>query len=111
MQPFEIWLYDNVGDWGISSNTVLEQVKQAGGAPIDLHINSPGGGVFEGYTIFNILAAHKPGVTVYIDGLAASIAAYIAMVGRPIRMAENAMLMIHNPTTSGTDGDAAKLRK
>jgi ATP-dependent Clp endopeptidase proteolytic subunit ClpP len=110
MQPFEIWLYDNVGEWGISSNTILEQVKEAGDAPIDLHINSPGGGVFEGYTIFNILAAHKPGVTVYIDGLAASMAAYIAMVGRPIKMASNAMLMIHNPTGSG-DGDAQKMRK
>jgi ATP-dependent Clp protease, protease subunit len=110
MQPFEIWLYDNVGEWGISSNTILEQVKEAGDAPIDLHINSPGGGVFEGYTIFNILAAHKPGVTVYIDGLAASMAAYIAMVGRPIKMASNAMLMIHNPTGSG-EGDAQKMRK
>jgi ATP-dependent Clp protease, protease subunit len=110
MQPFEIWLYDNVGEWGISSNTILGQVKEAGDAPIDLHINSPGGGVFEGYTIFNILAAHKPGVTVYIDGLAASMAAYIAMVGRPIKMASNAMQMIHNPTGSG-DGDAQKMRK
>jgi ClpP class serine protease len=60
-----------------------------------LHINSPGGLVFDGITIHNLLKQHPANVTTYIDGLAASIASVIALSGDRVVMAENALFMIH----------------
>ncbi|MCP8858926.1 Clp protease ClpP [Latilactobacillus curvatus] len=77
---------------------------------INLHINSPGGSVFEGISIFNQLKQNKATINVYVDGLAASIASVIAMAGDTIFVPENAMLMIHNPWTVGV-GNASELRK
>ena len=77
---------------------------------INLHINSPGGSVFEGIAIHNMLKMHKATVNVYVDGLAASIASVIAMSGDTIFMPENSMLMIHNPWTFAM-GNSKELRK
>lgn len=77
---------------------------------INLHINSPGGSVFEGIAIHNMLKQNKATVNVYVDGLAASIASVIAMSGDTIYMPKNAMLMIHNPWTLAM-GNAKDLRK
>lgn len=77
---------------------------------INLYINSPGGNVFEGVAIHNMLKRHKAKINVYVDALAASIASVIAMAGDTIHMPKNAMLMIHNPWT-WTYGNAAELRK
>lgn len=67
---------------------------------INLHINSPGGDVFDGIAIFNALKHHGAAITVHIDGLAASMASVIAMVGNPVIMPENTMMMIHKPWDS-----------
>ncbi|MDS1578729.1 head maturation protease, ClpP-related, partial [Escherichia coli] len=76
---------------------------------INLHINSPGGDVFEGIAIFNALKNHGASITVYVDGVAASMASVIAMAGDPIIMPENAFMMIHKPWgVSG--GDANDMR-
>ena len=77
---------------------------------INLHINSPGGSVFEGIAIYNMLKQNSAHINVYIDGLAASIASVIAMSGDAIFMPSNAMLMIHNPWTYAV-GNANELRK
>lgn len=77
---------------------------------INLHINSPGGSVFEGIAIYNMLKQHSAQVNVYVDGLAASIASVIAMSGDAIFMPSNAMMMIHNPWTMAV-GNASELRK
>ncbi|MBN7275512.1 Clp protease ClpP [Ligilactobacillus pobuzihii] len=77
---------------------------------INLHINSPGGSVFEGIAIYNMLKQNKATVNTYVDGLAASIASVIAMSGDTIFMPKNAMMMIHNPYMI-TMGNASELRK
>ena len=77
---------------------------------INLHINSPGGSVFEGIAIYNMLKQNKAHINVYVDGLAASIASVIAMSGDAIFMPSNSMLMIHNPWTMAI-GNASELRK
>lgn len=77
---------------------------------INLHINSPGGEVFEGIAIYNMLKQHKAYINVYVDGLAASIASVIAMAGDTVYMPENSMLMLHNPSTI-VFGNADDLRK
>ncbi|EAB8113875.1 Clp protease ClpP, partial [Salmonella enterica subsp. enterica] len=64
---------------------------------INLHIHSPGGSVLDGLAIYNLLKAHPAQKTVYIDGMACSMASAIAMVGNPVIMSENAMMMVHRP--------------
>lgn len=78
-----------------SSSAVAAQLEQAGGEAVEVHINSCGGSVYEGFTIYNLLRNYKGGVTIYIDGIAASIAGVIAMCGAPIYMSRYAHLMIH----------------
>lgn len=88
-----------------------DALKEAGPAKtINLHINSPGGSVFEGIAICNMLKQNSAKVNVYVDGLAASIASVIAMCGDTIFMPQNAMMMIHNPLMM-VGGNAAELRK
>lgn len=77
---------------------------------LSIHINSGGGDVFAGFAIYNMLARHKAHKTVYIEGLAASIASLIAMAGDEIIMPENSMMMIHN-AWAGIAGNADELRK
>src|SRR5690606_20024488 len=77
---------------------------------LNVFINSPGGSVFQGQAIYNILKRQKARVNVYIDGLAASIASVIAMAGDTIFMPKNAMMMVHNPWTFSI-GNAQDLRK
>lgn len=77
---------------------------------LNIYINSPGGDVFAGQTIYSILKRHKAHKNIYIDGLAASIASVIAMAGNTIFMPKNAMMMIHNPWTIGM-GNAKDFRK
>nr|WP_049759179.1 head maturation protease, ClpP-related [Clostridium kluyveri] len=77
---------------------------------INLHINSPGGNVFEGVAIGNMLKQHKAQVNVYVDALAASIASIIAMSGNTILMPKNSMMMIHNPLSIAW-GNAKDFRK
>ena len=66
---------------------------------INLHINSPGGSVFEGIAIGNMLRQHKARVVAHVDALAASIASVIVASCDEVIMPENSMLMIHNPWT------------
>ena len=63
---------------------------------LDIHINSPGGDVFEGAAIANMIKRHPATTNSYVDGLSASIASTIAVSADNVYMPENAMLMIHN---------------
>lgn len=104
-------IYDEISWWtGNDARTFRETLKAVDADVIELRLNSPGGGVFEGVAIYNMLLAHPAQVEVHIDGLAASIASVIAMAGDEIHIAENAMMMIHNPWVS-TRGGAEQLRK
>lgn len=110
----EIWLYDQVGDGyfgGMSAKTFVKELTALGKVDtVNLHINSPGGNVFDGIAIYNALKSHPARVVVDVDGVAASIASVIAMAGNEIRIADNAMMMIHDPYTVSV-GNAAELRK
>lgn len=107
----EISIYDEIGGWGISAKEFADDLKALKGIKdITLRINSPGGSVFDGMAIFNLIKAHDAQITVMVDGLAASMASIIAMAGDLIVMPENSMMMIHNPWTMAW-GDAAELRK
>jgi ATP-dependent Clp endopeptidase proteolytic subunit ClpP len=77
---------------------------------INVYINSRGGEVSEGLSIYNALIRHKASVTTYCDGFACSIASVVFMAGSERIMAESSLLMIHNPWTI-TLGNAKDLKK
>jgi ATP-dependent protease ClpP protease subunit len=107
----EISIYDQIGGWGVTANDFIAQLKELGDVEtINLRIASGGGSIVEGNTIYNALKRHGAKVVTHIDSLAASMASVIAMAGDEIRMAENALLMIHNPWTMSMGG-ADQLRK
>lgn len=109
----EIYVYDVIGGWlaGITPQMVADALKDAGKVDtINLRINSPGGDVFDGVAIYNILKRHPAQKVVDIDSLCGSIATVIAMAGDTVRMAQNAMFMVHEPS-SGSWGTAEDMRK
>ena len=106
-----MYLYDAVSYWtGNDAKTFQRMLSDSDAEEIHLHINSPGGSVFEGVAIFNLLADHDADVIVHIDGLAASIASVIALAGDTVNIAENGMIMIHNPSVVAW-GDSDVMRK
>jgi len=82
-----------------------------GKSKINVYINSGGGSVFAGLAIYNMLKRHKAEKTVYIDGLAGSIASVIAMAGDKVIIPKSAFLMVHKPWSSVWGGDANEFRK
>ncbi len=111
----EIYLYGRIGDsWfdeGISAANVVKDLNALGKKKdIIVRIDSGGGNVFEGTNIYNALVRNTAKITVHIDALAASIASAIAMAGEEIHMADNALMMIHEPAGSCA-GTAADMRK
>jgi ATP-dependent Clp endopeptidase proteolytic subunit ClpP len=108
----EIVIFDEIGFFGITAKDFLDDLKALGDVrAITLRINSPGGGVFDGNAIFNAMKRHPANVTVFVDGLAASIASVIAMAGDRVVMPENAMMMIHDPfgLVVGTSEEMARM--
>ncbi|EFY5549132.1 Clp protease ClpP [Shigella dysenteriae] len=106
----DIYIYDEIGFWGVTAKQFISDLNALGDIThINLHINSPGGDVFEGIAIFNALKTHGASITVYVDGVVASMASVIAMVGNPVIMPENTFMMIHKPF-GFTGGDAEDMR-
>ncbi len=108
-------LYDAVGGWdGIRAKHVVEKLeglKGEGAEHLDVHINSPGGDVFEGMAIHTAIASWPHGEKrIHVDGLAASIASIVAMAGDEIEISPTAMVMVHEPRGFAM-GEAGDLRK
>lgn len=89
---------------------VRDFLAGAAGNTVDIHINSPGGSVFESVAIYNNLKQSNKKVNIYIDGIAASGASIVAMAGNQVFMAQNAMFMIHRALT-GIIGNSSALRE
>ena len=105
----EISIYDAIGSFDVNAKQFVDELKGINADTINLRINSPGGSVIDGNAMFNALQRHPAKVITHIDGLAASMASVIAMAGDEVHMADNALLMIHNPWTFSM-GDADELR-
>ena len=105
----EISIYDAIGSFDVNAKQFVDELKEINADTINLRINSPGGSVIDGNAMFNALQRHPAKVITHIDGLAASMASVIAMAGDEVHMADNALLMIHNPWTFSM-GDADELR-
>ena len=106
----EISIYDAIGSYSVSAKSFIAELKRAGSKDVTLRIHSPGGSILEGNAIYNALKRHPGAVDVVIDGMAASMASVIAMAGDTIEIAENGLVMIHNPSAFG-GGEAKDMRK
>lgn len=95
----KLFLYDEIGFWGDDAQSFVGALQEVGDRDLDVHINSPGGSVFDGVAIYAALTQHKGAVNIYVDGLAASIASVIAMAGDRVVMAKPAMIFVHDPLT------------
>lgn len=102
----EIIVYGQIGtsmwdDSGMSAQKFSDELKALPSTVknLDVRINSPGGDVFQGITIYNRLKQHPAKITVYIDGLAASIASIIALAGDEVIIGDGALFMVHKPWT------------
>lgn len=106
-----VHILDAISWWtGNDARTFQQKLAALDVEELDVYINSPGGSVFEGVTIYNLLAAHPATVNVHVLGLAASIASVIMLAGDSVSIAENAMVMIHDPS-AGIYGKAQDFRQ
>ena len=115
----DLYLYNVIDDFAYegysdSAESILKDINSLGNIKtLNVFINSPGGSVFEGISIKNMLERQKLKgcfINVVIDGLAASIASVIAMAGDKITMPENALMMIHR-ASCGCMGNADDFAK
>lgn len=96
-----ISVYDVIGYeyWtgeGVTAKRIAGALRALGSGPVTVNVNSPGGDMFEGLAIYNLLREHPGEVTVRVMGLAASAASIIAMAGDTVQVARAGFLMIHN---------------
>jgi len=106
-------LIEGIIGYDINENQIRAQLEEANGEPIDLEINTPGGFVFNGITIFNLIknySQNKNNITATITGLAASMGSYIALAANKVIAYDNAIYMIHN-VQSIAIGDYRELQK
>lgn len=92
---FDVIGSDYWGD-GVTASRIAGALRSMNGADVTVNINSPGGDMFEGLAIYNLLREYEGKVTVKVLGLAASAASIIAMAGDDIQIGRGAFLMIHN---------------
>ncbi|HEX6172320.1 MAG TPA: head maturation protease, ClpP-related, partial [Chitinophagaceae bacterium] len=106
-----IFIYGGIGSGQgeISVNNIKAQIDPQASDYL-VHIISPGGEVFEGYGIYNLLKNTGKKVVTQIEGVCASIATLIAFAGEEIIMNKAAEFMIHNPKISDLKGDSYDLR-
>ena len=116
MEPATIQIFDQIGeDWfggsGVSAKAFSQTLQDIGQGPLVVEINSPGGNVWDGLSIYNMLRGRQAPVTTRVVGIAASIASIIALAGDTVEMAEASLFMIHDPSgmVAGTSEDMRKM--
>lgn len=106
----EVYLYDMIGEWGITADAFVTELRAVPARNIELHVNCEGGEVFDGLAIYEAIRQHPAEVTAYVDGLAASAASFIVQAADRRVMARNARMMIHD-AHGLTIGNAADMRE
>ena len=112
----ELMLYGEISSvswWGdeVTPKQFREDLDALGELDrLDIYVNSPGGDVFAGFSIYNIIKRCAAEVVAHVDGLAASAASIVCMAADKIIMPKNATMMIHN-ASSFAYGNKEKMRK
>lgn len=115
-EPATLQIFDQIGeDWfggsGISAKAFSQALQDVGQGPLVIEINSPGGNVWDGLAIYNMLRGRQAPVTTRVVGIAASIASIIALAGDTVEIADAALFMIHDPSgmVAGTSEEMRKM--
>jgi ATP-dependent protease ClpP protease subunit len=105
-------IYDDIGYWGVTAADFMAAFAphDVVGSTVDVHINSPGGDVYDGLAIYHAIKHSQATVNTHVDGLAASAASFIAMAGKEIIVGRNSRMMIHDASTMAY-GNAQDLRE
>jgi ATP-dependent protease ClpP protease subunit len=94
--PAEVYLYDMIGEWGVSAQDFVNDLRGITAKTINLRVSCEGGEVFDGLAIYESLVRHPAAVTAFVDGIAASAASFIVQAANKIVMAPRARMMIHD---------------
>jgi ATP-dependent protease ClpP protease subunit len=92
----EVFIFDEIGYWGVSAQRFVNTLKDISTPQIDVHMNTPGGDIFDGIAIHNALVLHDAHVKVYVDSIAASAGSFIAQAGDERIMVQFSQMMIHD---------------
>lgn len=92
----DIYLFDEIGGWGVYADEFARELNGLDVKAIDLHVNSPGGSVFEGLAIMAAIHAHPAEVTAHVDGIAASAASFLIQAADRITIGKQSKMMIHD---------------
>ena len=102
----KLYVYDLIGGYDSDAAEFVQAVHGITAKAIDLHINSPGGFVYDAFAMYEALDASPAAVNVSIDGLAGSAASFLAMVGDTVSIARGGRVMIHDAQLVAIGGPA-----
>jgi ATP-dependent protease ClpP protease subunit len=102
----KILVYDIIGGYDMDASDFVRELHALDVTSIDLHVNSPGGFVYDSVAMYEALKAHPATVNVHIDGLAASAASFLAQAGDSVEIGKAGRMMIHDAQGIGVGGPA-----
>jgi ATP-dependent Clp endopeptidase proteolytic subunit ClpP len=94
-------VYDEIGGYGVTAQQFIGTLNDLDAAEIEVHLNTPGGDVFDAIAMHNALREHPANVTTVVDGQAASAGSFLFQAGDTRIMHDNTQLMIHDAMTGG----------
>lgn len=106
----KLYVFGMIGGWDLDASEFVQAVHGIDATAIDLHVNSPGGFVWDAVSMYEALKSHAATVTTHIDGLAGSAASFLALAGDEVRIASAGRVMIHDAQTVAM-GSPAELRE
>lgn len=106
----KLYVYDMIGGWDLDAGEFVQAVHGIDAAALDLHINSPGGFVYDAVAMYEALQASPAEVSVYVDGLAGSAASFLAMAGDSVAISKGGRFIIHDAQMIAV-GSPADLRE
>lgn len=112
--PVEVYIDNEIGEFGISARQFLNELKPHAGKPVRLHINSPGGSLIDAFAIYDFVKLQGYHLSAYISGIAASAATVVAAAAKESFIGEHSYFFIHNPYyaggKAGVQGDLDKMK-
>jgi ATP-dependent protease ClpP protease subunit len=106
----KVYVYDVIGGYDNDSSEFVQAIHGITAKAFDLHINSPGGFVYDAVSMYEAVKSHPATVTTHIDGLAASAASFLALDGDTVQIAKAGRMMIHDAQGVGI-GSPADMRE
>jgi ATP-dependent protease ClpP protease subunit len=106
----KLYVHGMIGGYELDAAEFVQAVHALDAKVIDLHVNSPGGFVWDAVSMYEALRSHPAVVNTHVDGLAGSAASFLALAGDTVQTAKGSRWMIHDAETIAI-GSPAKLRE